>query len=84
MKNVSILDRLKQKYGYKLTDQTPINKIPSIVNSLEWKYLKNELKYVNHKHENFNEFLDEHQQRGLCICGLNNCKESYVNWTSGW
>ena len=28
-------------------------------------------------------FLDEHQQRGLCICGLNDCKESYVHWTSG-
>ena len=82
--NTSIFDRLKQKYGYRLTGETPLSKMPSIITHLEWKYLKNELKYVNRKQENFNEFLDEHQEKDLCICGETNCTESYVHWTSGW
>tara|TARA_R110002020_G_scaffold253923_6_gene467565 strand:- start:4176 stop:4427 length:252 start_codon:yes stop_codon:yes gene_type:complete len=82
--NTSILAKLKQKYGDKLTDTTPLTKIPSIVSSLEWEYLRKELKYRNHRHQNFNEFIAAHNEMGSCICGEDNCTERYEHWTSGW
>jgi len=82
--NTSIFDRLKQKYGEKLTGETPLVLIPNIVTPLEWEYLKNELKYVNRKQENFEMFIEEYPERDLCICGAQGCTESYVHWTSGW
>jgi|TARA_R100000789_G_C2887197_1_gene116332 hypothetical protein len=40
--NTSIFEKLKSKYGDKLTGQTPLVLIPKIISPLEWRYLKAE------------------------------------------